>query len=80
MRPIPVYVLRLSKRKISIFRKEDLDVTVAENLARMHNGHGNDPLPLIDDYNGIVQYKSPRSLSAGLFIQDIRPAENHENK
>lgn len=64
-RPIPVYGLRLSKRKISIFRKEELDVTIAETLATMHNGHGDDPLPLVDDYTGpgIVQCKFPRSLS-----------------
>jgi hypothetical protein len=62
-RPIPVYVLRLSKRKISIFRKEGLDVTIAETLATMHNGHGDDPLPLVDDYTGIVQYICSRSLS-----------------
>ncbi|MEU5145557.1 hypothetical protein, partial [Streptomyces sp. NPDC021139] len=56
-RPIPVYVLRLSRRKISLLRQEGLDATIAETLATMHNGHGNDPLPLVDDHTGIVQYK-----------------------
>lgn len=37
MAPIPVYVLRLSKRKIGIFRKgEELDSTLAERLREMH--------------------------------------------
>lgn len=62
-RQIPVYVLRLSKREISIFRQEGLDATIAKTLATMHNGHGNDPLPLVDDYTGMIQYKHPRSLS-----------------
>jgi hypothetical protein len=62
MRPIPVYVLRFSKREISIFRQEGLDATIAETLASMHNEHENDPLPLVDDYTGTVQYNHPRSL------------------
>lgn len=72
MRPIPVYVLRLSKRKISIFRQEGLDATIAETLATMHNGHGNDPLPLVDDYTGTVQYKYPRSLSITWPVHEYR--------
>ncbi|CAG8932016.1 unnamed protein product [Penicillium salamii] len=64
MTTIPVYVLRLSKRRISIFRQQRLDTTLAVTLAEMHNGHGQDPLPLVDDYNHIVQYKNPRSLSS----------------
>lgn len=59
---IPVYVLRLSIRKISITRQPPLDATVAERLREMHNGHGDDPLPLLDDFNRIVEYHSPRSL------------------
>lgn len=62
MRPIPVYVLRFSKREVSIFRQEGLDATIAETLASMHNGHENEPLPLVDDYTGTVQYNHPRSL------------------
>lgn len=61
MRKIPVYVLRLSKRRISIFRQEGLDGPIAETLATMHKGHGDDPLPLVDDYTGVVQYKYPRA-------------------
>lgn len=63
LRKIPVYVLRLSKRKISIFRQERLDGTIAETLAMMHKGHGDDPLPLVDDFTGVmpVQYKYPRA-------------------
>ncbi|KAJ5958321.1 uncharacterized protein N7479_005471 [Penicillium vulpinum] len=64
MCPIPVYVLRLSKRKPTIFRREALDKTLAETLASMHNGHGHEPLPLFDNYNEIVQYRNPRSLES----------------
>lgn len=64
MAPIPVYVLRLSKRKIGIFRKGELDNTLAERLAEMHNGHGKDPLPLVDDHNQTVEYRYPRSLQS----------------
>lgn len=28
----------------------------------MHNGHGDDPLPFVDDHNQIVEYRYPRSL------------------
>lgn len=51
---IPVYALLLSKRKISIFGQGELDATIAEILVTMHSGHGNDPLPFVDDYNGTV--------------------------
>ncbi|CAG8107628.1 unnamed protein product [Penicillium salamii] len=60
--PIPIYVLRLSRRKISITRQQRLDATIAERLRAMHNGHGDDPLPLLDDFNQTVEYHSPRSL------------------
>lgn len=63
MATVPVYVLRLSKRKIKIYRKESLDVDLAAILAEMHYGHGQEPLPLVEDYNHLVQYKDPRSLS-----------------
>ncbi|PLN84112.1 hypothetical protein BDW42DRAFT_163661 [Aspergillus taichungensis] len=59
--PIPVYVLRLSRRP-RIFRFQDQDEKLAMRLAEMHNGHGRDPLPLFDDFTKIVQYHSPRSL------------------
>ncbi|EPS33639.1 hypothetical protein PDE_08601 [Penicillium oxalicum 114-2] len=59
--PIPVYVLRLS-RNVKIFRKREIDGTIAERLADMHNGHGNDPLPLVDDHNQMMWYSRPRSL------------------
>lgn len=64
--PIPVYVLRLSVRTIQIFRKEQLDATLAETLAKMHNGHGYDPLPLVEDHNKLVEYYNPRSLGLDL--------------
>lgn len=64
MAPIPVYVLRLSKRKIGMFRRGELDDTLAERLAEMHNGHGDDPLPLADDHNQTVEYRYPRSLQS----------------
>ncbi|CAG8378940.1 unnamed protein product [Penicillium salamii] len=60
--PIPIYVLRLSRKKISITRQQRLDATIAERLRAMHNGHGDDPLPLLDDFNQTVEYHSPRSL------------------
>jgi hypothetical protein len=62
MTPIPIYVLRLSKKKISITRQQGLDATIAERLRAMHNGHGDDPLPLVDDFNQTVEYHSPRNL------------------
>ncbi|KGO67137.1 hypothetical protein PITC_020430 [Penicillium italicum] len=65
MRPISVYVLRLSTKKPTIIsRQEVLDRTIATTLAKMHNGHGYEPLPLVDDYNHIVQYCNPRSLQS----------------
>ncbi|CRG92571.1 hypothetical protein PISL3812_09633 [Talaromyces islandicus] len=62
--PIPVYVLRLSKRKIGIFRKGELDKSIADRLAELHNGHGKDPLPLLDDRSQTVQYHNPRTLQS----------------
>ncbi|KAL4899454.1 hypothetical protein BDW74DRAFT_110111 [Aspergillus multicolor] len=59
--PIPVYVLRLSKR-VKIFRNPPNDEQLASILATMHWGHGNDPLPLVDDYTKPVVYHSPRGL------------------
>ena len=60
---IPVYVLRLSKRQPTIFRKRELDGPIAETLRIMHNGHGQDPLPLFDNYyDENSQYGNPRSL------------------
>lgn len=60
---IPVYVLRLSKRKPKIFRNVNLDMAIAGIIANMHEGHGNDSLPLCDDYNDPNrQYSNPRSL------------------
>ncbi|XRM43591.1 hypothetical protein ABZX51_006754 [Aspergillus tubingensis] len=61
--PIPVYVLRLSRRP-RIFRFKDQDERLAIRLAEMHNGHGKDPLPLFDDFTKTVQYHSPRSLQS----------------
>lgn len=63
MATVPVYVLRLSKRRVRIYRKESLDVDLAAILAEMHNGHGQEPLPLVEDHNHLVEYKNPRSLS-----------------
>ena len=60
---IPVYVLRLSRRRISIFRQGILDATITETLATMHNGHGYDPLPLVDDTTTLPsKTKTPRNL------------------
>ncbi|KAJ5789140.1 uncharacterized protein N7518_006151 [Penicillium psychrosexuale] len=40
-----------------------LDANIANTLATMHNGHGHDPLPLVDDCNdAVLQYKNPRNL------------------
>ncbi|KAJ5213356.1 hypothetical protein N7449_000525 [Penicillium cf. viridicatum] len=58
---IPTYILRLSK-KPTIFRKQPLDKTLAETLAALHDGHGQEPLPLFEDHNQLVQYPNPRSL------------------
>ncbi|BDD59386.1 hypothetical protein MPDQ_003043 [Monascus purpureus] len=61
--PIPIYVLRLSKRNPKIYRKQELDEPIAEALRVMHNGHGQDPLPLFDNYyDENIQYRNPRSL------------------
>ncbi|GLA67157.1 hypothetical protein AtubIFM54640_010134 [Aspergillus tubingensis] len=58
---IPVYVLRLS-RHVKIARKPTEDDNLAKILAAMHQGHGNDPLPLVDDYTKPVVYDKPRGL------------------
>ena len=61
--PVPVYILRLSKRAPAISRAEALDMQLAELLAKMHDGHGQDPLPLFEDHNDPnLQYCNPRSL------------------
>ena len=61
--PVPVYVLRLSKRRPTIFRKPQLDGQIAETLQVMHNNHGQDPLPLFDNYcDQNSYYGNPRSL------------------
>ncbi|GIK06760.1 hypothetical protein Aspvir_002411 [Aspergillus viridinutans] len=63
--PIPVYVLRLSKRAPTICRKERLDKGIAEMLADMHEGHGKDSLPLFEDHNDPnLSYPNPRSLQS----------------
>ena len=63
--PVPVYVLRFSKRKPRISRAGALDVQLAELLAKMHDGHGWDPLPLFEDHNDpSLQYGNPRSLGS----------------
>lgn len=49
-KPVPVHVLRLSNRNPTIFRKPELDGHIAETLRVMHNNHGQDPLPLFDNY------------------------------
>ena len=59
---IPVYHLRLSKRKFSIARQPTLDGTVAQRIREMHNGHGDDPLPLLDDFTRMTGYCNPRSM------------------
>ncbi|PYI13209.1 hypothetical protein BO99DRAFT_477879 [Aspergillus violaceofuscus CBS 115571] len=46
---IPVYVIGLSRR-VKITRNPTEDKNLAWILATMHRGHGNDPLPLVDDY------------------------------
>lgn len=62
--PVPVNVLRLSKKRIGIVRRRELDDTIVESLAEMHNGHGSDPLPLVDDHNQTVEYRYPRSVQS----------------
>ncbi|PWY88019.1 hypothetical protein BO94DRAFT_61290 [Aspergillus sclerotioniger CBS 115572] len=58
---IPVYVLRPSKRQPTIFRKRELDASIAKILRNMHNLHGQDPLPLFDNhYDENLQYPNPR--------------------
>ncbi|KNG79991.1 hypothetical protein ANOM_011916 [Aspergillus nomiae NRRL 13137] len=60
---VPVYVLRLSKRQPTIFRKRELDETIAETLRDLHDCHGQDPLPLFDNhYEENRCYRHPRSL------------------
>ncbi|KAB8254096.1 hypothetical protein BDV32DRAFT_143205 [Aspergillus pseudonomiae] len=60
---VPVYVLRLSKRQPTIFRKRELDETIAETLRDLHDCHGQDPLPLFDShYEENRCYPHPRSL------------------
>ncbi|KAJ5563041.1 hypothetical protein N7535_002512 [Penicillium sp. DV-2018c] len=74
MAPIPVYLLRLSKRKIGIFRRKEMDDTLAERLAELHNGHGKDPLPSVTTvgtdlsslkYKASVRYSMWKKFPAG---------------
>lgn len=58
---IPVYILRLS-RNVRACRAPLQDGHLAKVLAKMHWGHGNDPLPLVDDCTKLVVYGSPRGL------------------
>ncbi|KAL2830944.1 hypothetical protein BJY01DRAFT_226862 [Aspergillus pseudoustus] len=58
---VPVYVLRMSIH-VKISRRPSEDEKVAKILATMHWGHGDDPLPLVDDYTKSVVYASPRGL------------------
>ncbi|GKZ28679.1 hypothetical protein AbraIFM66950_011115 [Aspergillus brasiliensis] len=58
---IPVYVLRLSKRQPTIFRKRELDEDIAKVLRNMHNLHGQDALPLYDNHYDVnLCYPNPR--------------------
>jgi hypothetical protein len=61
--PIPVYVLRLS-RKPKIYRRESGDQTVAWSIAELHRLHGRDPLPFFDDYTKLIACISPRDLKS----------------
>lgn len=47
--------------KIEESLREHRSDAQARFLAEMHNGHGNDPLPLVDDHNQTVEYRYPRS-------------------
>ena len=68
MIPVPVYILRFSKRAPSTRRAGALDVQLAGLLASMHNGHGRYPLPLFEDHNDC----NPRSLQSWhLSIEDF---------
>lgn len=59
----PVYILCLSQRTPAIRRNEALDMELAVSLVKMHDGHDQDPLPLVEDYNDPnLQYRNPRSL------------------
>ncbi|CAG8271477.1 unnamed protein product [Penicillium salamii] len=49
--------------KPTIFRKPELDGQIAEILRVMHHNHGQDPLPLFDNYcDQNSYYGNPRSL------------------
>lgn len=69
---IPVYVLRLSLKRVRIFRIRMLDDTLATTLADMHNVHGDDPLPLVEDWNHIVEYRRPRNIDLSHFSHASR--------
>lgn len=62
--PVPVYVLCLSsKRRPTISRRRVLDSVIAETLAKLHDDHGQDPLPLFDNHCDNNRYDgNPRSL------------------
>ncbi|CAG8208716.1 unnamed protein product [Penicillium olsonii] len=62
--PVPVYVLRLSsKRKPTISRRRVLDSAIAETLGKLHDDHGQEPLPLFDNHcDSNRYYGNPRSL------------------
>ncbi|KAL3474061.1 hypothetical protein BJX99DRAFT_248516 [Aspergillus californicus] len=60
--PIPVYVLCLSNMRPTLYRKLSVDISVAWILKVLHNGHGQDPLPLFDNHHDLtLRWDSPRS-------------------
>ena len=63
----PVYIFCLSQRTLAIRRNEALDMELAISLMKMHDGHDQDPLPLVEDYNDPnLQYRTHAACGAGI--------------
>lgn len=60
---IPVYLLRLSRRSGSwrIFRYSSGDTQLANRIADLHEGNGQNPIPFLEDHIKGVTHYAPRN-------------------
>ncbi|KAJ5458482.1 hypothetical protein N7475_009870 [Penicillium sp. IBT 31633x] len=61
---LPVYLLRLSREsdRWKIFRHLPQDSALARRIAFLHESHGQDPIPFVDDHNKAVIHYAPRNI------------------
>jgi len=60
---IPVYLLRLSRRSGTwrIFRHQPSDTQLAQRIADLHEGNGQNPIPFLEDHIKGVTHYAPRN-------------------